>query len=229
MDEFIVFGDVAGQYKTLMELIKKAPDVIPVSVGDMNDRGPQSKEVLEFFMNHGKAVLGNHEHMMLDYIKDTQYYERNIWGGLINGAHTTLESFGIDWTLFSARSMHREQLYEQNKDLILWLSALPLYIEHDDYIITHAPINPSVPFEYLLQLGENIYSKHSAKSVLWNIGKTRRRKDEKFQIHGHLALKDAKFLNDKNGMYGVNVDSSRGGKLTCMHYPTFKIYEQNYI
>ena len=44
-----------------MRLLKKCPDYLPISVGDMIDRGPDSKKVLDFFMAGGKAILGNHE------------------------------------------------------------------------------------------------------------------------------------------------------------------------
>ena len=64
-----LIGDIQGNYHTLRALLKQMPDEEPVSVGDMVDRGPRSKEVLEFFRLNGKALLGNHEHMMLDYFK----------------------------------------------------------------------------------------------------------------------------------------------------------------
>jgi serine/threonine protein phosphatase 1 len=66
-----LIGDIQGKYRTLLALLKQMPDDDPVSVGDMIDRGPHSMEVLEFFRNHGKALLGNHEHMMLDYFCDS--------------------------------------------------------------------------------------------------------------------------------------------------------------
>ena len=55
-----LIGDIQGNYRTLLALLKQMPDDDPVSVGDMIDRGPRSMEVLEFFRNHGKALLGNH-------------------------------------------------------------------------------------------------------------------------------------------------------------------------
>ncbi|MEC9337269.1 MAG: metallophosphoesterase [SAR324 cluster bacterium] len=41
-------GDIQGNYRTLLALLKQIPDDDPVSVGDMIDRGPRSMEVLEF-------------------------------------------------------------------------------------------------------------------------------------------------------------------------------------
>ena len=83
-----LIGDIQGNYHTLRALLKQMPDEEPVSVGDMVDRGPRSKEVLEFFRLHGKALLGNHEHMMLDYFKGTEIYMPHIW--LLNSGDATL-------------------------------------------------------------------------------------------------------------------------------------------
>ena len=74
-----IIGDVHGEYKTLMALLKKMPDYQPLFLGDMIDRGPDSKKVLDFAMKHGKAVLGNHEHMMIDAYRKGGYYQNSLW------------------------------------------------------------------------------------------------------------------------------------------------------
>ena len=43
-----LIGDIHGNYRTFRALLKQMPDEEPVSVGDMIDRGPRSREVLEF-------------------------------------------------------------------------------------------------------------------------------------------------------------------------------------
>ena len=83
-----LIGDIQGNYRTLLALLKQMPDDDPVSVGDMIDRGPRSMEVLEFFRNHGKALLGNHEHMMLDYFCDSGNYMPGLW--CLNSEDATL-------------------------------------------------------------------------------------------------------------------------------------------
>jgi hypothetical protein len=60
-----IIGDIAGNFKTLEALLKKMPKEPVFSLGDMPDRGPRSKEVIEFFKTQ-KALLGNHEHLMID-------------------------------------------------------------------------------------------------------------------------------------------------------------------
>ena len=61
-----LIGDIQWNYRTLLALFKQIPDDDPVSVGDIIDRRPRSLKVLEFFQNHGKELLRNHEHMMFD-------------------------------------------------------------------------------------------------------------------------------------------------------------------
>ena len=76
-----IIGDIAGNYLTFLALIKKMPDDPIVSVGDMIDRGPRSKEVLEWFMRHGSALLGNHEHLMLSAYRSRQADQVFSWIG----------------------------------------------------------------------------------------------------------------------------------------------------
>jgi hypothetical protein len=60
-----IIGDIAGNFKTLEALLKKMPAGPVFSLGDMPDRGPRSREVIEFFKTQ-KTLMGNHEHLMID-------------------------------------------------------------------------------------------------------------------------------------------------------------------
>lgn len=122
MTNTYVIGDIAGNYDTLMRLISKfQPPYTIVSVGDIIDRGPKSKEVIRFFMSHPDDVvlMGNHEHMFC--------YERE--DSLHNGGKATLESFGG----------------EPPDDVMEWLRNLPWKHQIGNVVITHAPIpNPKL-------------------------------------------------------------------------------------
>ena len=67
----------------LLALLRQMPDEEPISVGDMIDRGPRSYEVLDFFRMHGKALLGNHEHMMINHFNSSGNNSTGYW--LLNG------------------------------------------------------------------------------------------------------------------------------------------------
>jgi len=89
-------GDIHGCIKTLEKLINKIiqKDNNPqfYSVGDLIDRGPDAKAVIDFFMDLKKnypvqIVRGNHEEMMLNTLsKDSENW-------FFNGAENTLRSF----------------------------------------------------------------------------------------------------------------------------------------
>jgi hypothetical protein len=51
----------------------------------------------------------------------------------------------------------------------------------------------------------------------------------KFQVHGHNSRRRALELTDSEGIYGFNLDSSSGKKLTGLHWPTMEIFEQDFI
>ena len=61
-----IIGDVHGNFQTLKALISKLPKNSEIIfVGDLVDRGLNSKEVIEFIrINNYKCVLGNHEKLM---------------------------------------------------------------------------------------------------------------------------------------------------------------------
>ena len=93
----------------------------------MIDRGPRSMEVLEFFRNHGKALLGNHEHMMLDYFCDSGNYMPGLW--LMNSGDANLNSLGLD------RSSSLPEILQD------FLESLPLLLIRDGLLVTHAPVH----------------------------------------------------------------------------------------
>jgi hypothetical protein len=48
--KYLVISDIAGQYDTLLALIKQVPEYDYIlAVGDICDRGLQNKEVVDFF------------------------------------------------------------------------------------------------------------------------------------------------------------------------------------
>lgn len=211
-----VIGDIAGQYDTLIELLKKMPDDEPVSLGDMCDRGPKSKEVFDFFMQRGRAVFGNHEHMCVEYFRNNQgygfggYYEPNLWPQW-NGGQFTLD-----------------QIKDNHEPYVAWLSSLPMYIQEDGYLLTHAPKNPTMPLDALMRLGTTAASEECRRSLLWNRGSIKRI-PEIIQLHGHQAYRQVIAHRDTDGEFGYGIDTSRAYTLTGYSTLNKKFYQQEYI
>lgn len=123
-------GDIHGRFDMLMKAIQHlnitSEDTI-VSVGDLIDRGPYSRECLDFFLEHDNChfVIGNHEDLMIN--RDI-YME--TW--LANGGEQTQEQLGADVQYYC--------------DRILEKAPIILEVEHNDktFGVVHAGIPLSV-------------------------------------------------------------------------------------
>jgi serine/threonine protein phosphatase 1 len=133
----IVIGDIHGCRRTFAQLLfhrlKITPADTVILLGDLIDRGPDSKGVLDIVMElqeHGYAiesVRGNHEQMLLDF------YAAGDPSWLRNGAAATLKSFATD------------DPTDLPASYLAWISALPYYLIQGDYLIVHAGINTDIP------------------------------------------------------------------------------------
>lgn len=122
MNKLAIISDIHGCYETLLALIAKIPpDHQIVFAGDLIDRGPRSKEVVEYAMNNKiPTVMGNHEHMMLfHYGRAKGYNHPRIW--MSNGGIWTTESY-------CGRVPH---------DVLKWAEKLPLCLIYDDVLVSH--------------------------------------------------------------------------------------------
>lgn len=203
-----VISDIAGQYDTLMALLDKMPDDEPVSIGDMVDRGPDSKKVLDFFMQNGSAILGNHEHMMLDFGRGTGYYNYGTW--VWNGGGATLDSFG---GFITDRYLN-------------WLDSLPYYLEIDGCLISHAFLDPSRNLQEACDLG--VDWRDSDPTIIWSRAEPIRRDEWKLQIAGHNSHMGYKRFSDEEGEYAICLDASRSKVLTGINTKTLEVYQVEY-
>ncbi len=218
---FCVIGDVAGNFKELKLLLRKLPqDADIILAGDLNDRGPDTKEVIQWAIdNKILAVHSNHGDMFTGYYNRHHKREHSSFkdiGGrrdsdqifLINGGHETLISYGgID---------------NVPQEHIDWLMNLPWYIETDDCIITHGPIPPHT---------ENIssvigYEKAFRSTILWNRESPTKR--DKIQIFGHNTYHTI-YYGDEDKAYAYCIDNCGEDELMAIHYPSMQIYKQEYL
>ena len=221
MDNGIIFiGDVAGEFDALMRLVEKCPkDRKILLLGDLNDRGPDSKSVIDWAMKNPlvDSVFANHEDMFIDWFEGTKIYSNDKWPNLWvdhNGGKETLKSYN---------KCFFDQYDEQNwwwvpRDHIEWLKTRPLFVEGPDWIATHAAINPAIPWEMALNIRKGKYKSYD-DSVIWNRGKPRRRKDGKFQVHGHNSYRAVHWYKDKLGVFGACIDTSWSETLSALVWP----------
>jgi hypothetical protein len=237
-EDYLIIGDIAGQYEALLKLVAQVPDALPFSVGDMCDRGPRSKDVFEFFKNNGKALLGNHEHMLLDFFHDGGYYDEENW--FYNGGGATIKSFQ-DKDIWEQEEL-REIL--MSSGTIDYLESLPFYFvipAREDGLkglITHAPLLAGKSLEEACNLdaGFGALPKQqylAERTIIWNRGFPGHIKDT-IQIFGHNSPWGHSWFQDQSAIegsgeiipWGVCLDSSRDCELTAIHWPSLKIYQQ---
>ena len=147
-------GDVHGRLDLLDQLLahiqkdaqKFTGEKVLVMLGDLVDRGPNSKGVLERFAkpasNGFKTVLikGNHEAMMLDFIDGLD----DSYDWLSNGGMETLSSFGIDpWhrDIDELRIEFKSKLKPAHLEV---LKSMRQKHRIGDYLFVHAGIRPDV-------------------------------------------------------------------------------------
>lgn len=136
----IAIGDIHGcsvALKTLLAEIRPGPDDTLVSLGDVVDRGPQSRECVELLMAtqdqcNFVLILGNHEEMMLNVVK--QNAPPHEW--LKHGGVATLDSYGFSGDLSVIPQDHLQFLE----------SGRP-YFQTAKHFFVHGNYDPPVPLE----------------------------------------------------------------------------------
>jgi hypothetical protein len=202
-----IIADIAGDYDALQRLLARMPRDEVISLGDMIDRGPESRAVIEWFMAHGRAVLANHEHMMLDHCRGTDYYPPGIWED--NGGDATLASFGG----------------RIPEDVLDWIGQLPLYLEIEGCLLSHAFACPGYTLAELCDLGTDMRDIRCDRSLLWNREPPRRLPQYLRQIAGHNSQFGLREFSDRKGVFAVCLDDSRHRRLTGIHLPSLRIYQ----
>lgn len=253
MKKRIVIADVHGCYDTLMELIKQFPDDAEiVFVGDLIDRGPKSREVVEFVKSGGyKCVIGNHEVLMLEGTEEFK-------SGMINGNYETW-TFNGGTECIESYTGHEKQ-FEDHK---AWLRTLPYYLtfeyeNHKDLLVTHAP---SVDyFERLLQYqnelrkpwGDPTLSERDRAAfnmevdsyfdwMIWHRLPPKEGSDNYFGVSGHNVWNNQTYADpitkcvvSKHRSFasidtGVCFPEEPFGILSAIEYPSMNIYQQPLI
>ncbi|HAF28715.1 MAG TPA: hypothetical protein DCG75_06665 [Bacteroidales bacterium] len=219
-------GDIHGCYKTFKELIlqlfleSKHPDIY--IVGDIIDRGPNSKAVIDLIFDLRQqgftieCVCGNHEDMLKEAYQKNLKLNDTKWQ--LNGAKSTISSFNPQADLnLKVKELIPNHYYK-------YLSSLPYFIELDDYIIVHAGLNfkannPFSDLESMLWTREENYD--------YNVSKGRK------IIHGHTPVPFDQIRSNltSNQVNVINIDSGCVytqhpglGSLTAINLDTNKLF-----
>ena len=214
-------GDIHGQLERLREAHGRiardgGEDATVVHVGDLIDRGPDSRGVVELLME-GQArgrdwivLKGNHDRALPNFLRDPRWIdpraaERKDWIARDVGAEEALASYGIpDAARRPLEEVHAEAVAKVPADHARWLSGLPAWHLTPLALFVHAGIRPGV------DLGAQIED-----DLLW-IRKPFHedsRDHGALVVHGHTPVRHPTHYGNR-----VNIDSGagHGGPLTAI-------------
>ena len=182
-----------------------------ILLGDLIDRGPQSRELLEMarrmqLLNSDRFVVlcGNHEEMLLASADGNSAAQR-LW--LENGGDATLMSYGVEPAEFIRLTPEQRGglLWRAvGADTLVWLEALPIFARSADYFFCHAGVRPGVPLD-----------KQRRADLLWIRGDflSSNRPHGAIVVHGHSETDEIEIKNNR-----INIDTAayRSGRLTAV-------------
>lgn len=154
-----VISDIHGFYNRFMDLLNKAhfnqeKDELYI-LGDICDRGPHSKEMLEWAYeqsSHVHFLRGNHDDFLVTYMRK--------WDNLIQNCKVTedyeLQSYKYDfvynnlWTSYNGGLLTFEYLSNlpksKREDIVNWIDRWPFYydieVNGQRFILVHAGLAP---------------------------------------------------------------------------------------
>ncbi|MBR7552651.1 metallophosphoesterase family protein [Allobacillus sp. GCM10007491] len=224
MNRNLMISDIHGHLNAFEQLLEKV-DFQPASdqlilLGDYIDRGPSSKETIEFVMdlqaNGTIALRGNHDDWFLQWLQDPSQVSPNF---LLNGGIETIQSYigelGDDYSV-EAQAEWASYIRDNYPTHVDFLKELPLYYEHEELICVHAGIDPlqanwkNTSKENFLWIRKEFHNSviDSDKTIIFGHTPTKG-----LQAHAHVYF--------DNNKIGIDGGYTFGYQLNCL------IYERN--
>jgi hypothetical protein len=157
-----VVGDIHGNVEALRRLIEEArrlaPDVELYHVGDLIDRGPNSRAVVATCIAEGiRGVLGNHE-LWLCNVLAGEDFEPAVLGRAMSGG-ATLRSYGVSGAERTPELTGRALRHAVPADHTSYLLGLPSYRRLDvgvhTYWLVHAGLSTETVSGIRMEEGMN--------------------------------------------------------------------------
>lgn len=217
-----VIGDVHGHLDKLKAAHARiadddGPDAQVVHVGDLIDRGPDSRGVIDHLIEGQRTgrpwvvVKGNHDRMLTGFLRDPHYVDSGFASGREwlrhpdAGAAATLEAYGIaDIATREAADIHAEALIRVPQAHRRWLDALPLWHLTPRALVVHAGLRPGIG---LLEQTEDdlVWIRREFLDSAHDFGLP--------VVHGHTPVRAATDYGNR-----INIDSGAayGGPLSAV-------------
>ena len=155
MAKLFVISDVHGFFTKMKKALDDAgfdqqnPQHWLISCGDAMDRGPQPREVIEFFNNLPNKVLicGNHEILTEDAIRRKCFLAHDFHNGTANTAYDFCKKENAD--LMSQAQILGE--LRDDPEYQKYKSLLVNYFETENYIFCHSWVPGGKDWRYATQ------------------------------------------------------------------------------
>ena len=187
-----------------------------IHVGDLVDRGPDCRGVVEYLRAGIEAgenwvvLKGNHDRMFTGFLSDIKHHDEGLrtdlsWLHPRLGGAATLASYGVakaaDRPLAPVHAEAVAAVPAEHRD---FLESRPTWYRRGDVVFVHAGIRPGVPM-----------AEQRETDLVWIRGPfLDDQRDHGFLVvHGHTAIDQATHYGNR-----VNIDSSAayGGPLTAV-------------
>jgi len=219
-----------------MALIEKVPkDEKFVFCGDLVDRGPKSRDVVEYVKSNGHdCVTGNHEDFMASEGRRLLDGKSGVFGNIWmnNGGVDCIKSYGY-WSPF-----WESQGIDIFKQHITWMENLPLFLEYPDVknkdgqhlLITHTSASKVWHWEKdRRETQAHLFREH----LIWSRHKQIQAIPDIYNVFGHTpkpygAIVKNCYANIDTGCY-IRTKSGEYGTLTALQFPEMKIFTQKNI
>jgi serine/threonine protein phosphatase 1 len=191
--KYFVISDVHGYYSVLRETLLKNGfnesnnNHHLVILGDLFDRGPQSKEVLEYvyeLSQNDKAtiILGNHDSFLLEFIEKN--YARTLFNIQHNGFGETLRSLSLLDPSPDNLDTIRDVIIKRYPFLYEWINSFPWFLEKGKYIFGHGGVD-----------GNTDWKRLKRKDYIWSREITLEPIDGKTVVAGHHRVATIRYPN----------------------------------
>ena len=144
-----VIGDIHGCAGLLESLLAAlGPDIPILVMGDLVDRGPDSKKVLDLLIARGaKGVQGNHEEWFKMWVNRVGF-DRFALAPVMGGA-ATLASYGVRSTSTSDIESAAWRVPHTHVDFVNSLALIgDLKVMGKEYWMIHAGVSDKIPKEW---------------------------------------------------------------------------------
>lgn len=206
--KYFVISDIHGHYDQMITALKSSNYDENnkfhhlLVIGDLFDRGTQSKEVLEYMFklrleSKVSIILGNHDNFLLDFLK--QDYSRLLFNIARNGFKYTLDSLtGRELTLEENWDEINNEIGSKYEYLYEFLSDMPMYLEIKDYIFVHGGIDNS----------SDDWKNNDKRSFTWGRESNFDRVEGKTVVVGHERVSNIRYpKKDKKELFITNPEA----------------------